>query len=191
MYNFNNLQIFTATSNLFNMTNAGRGEYRGLDASVAFNPTPNVNIALAYGFVHKEAYGFSTTGPDNNVYEITKDNSGRNFTTLNVSGSYIVDVLGKGSVTFYGDLYYHPKSFGYAVYLSDPLYASVYPNSYVVGNARVSYKMRGAPLEVALWVKNIANTHAIVNVVPIPYYQLNEGTLTDPRRFGVTLSATF
>ena len=184
-----NIQGVTASGlNGSTLKNAALGKGRGLEIELAAVPFDHLRVALNAGLLHAEYSDFTERLANGTVV----DHSGNKFaraprTTVGGEAEYEIPLTLGGAIVLGTDWAYQSRIYYSSVDQVDPFQQQA---GYTIGNARLSYRTSDAKLEVAGYVRNLADkSYDLITVVPANgAYRTTTG---NPQTYGLWLRKSF
>ena len=176
-------QVLTALSatNLV-IDNAGATRDYGMDLTLNAKPWPSLTLGANMTIQHARFVTY-LDGPLNyagNAQLRSPDFSG------NYSAEYIVGLAGTSQLVLHGDYSYESKQFFDA---ANSTTSGSYQPGYGLANARITYVPGQGDWSLAIWAKNVGNTHYYQNVLILAPTGL--AVAGDPLTFGGSFKLNF
>lgn len=187
---YSDLQRNTYVNNVQTLFNAGTAEYTGIDVTADYTPTENFTVRAGLSHMQRHIFGYSTTGPDGNVYDVDFDEP---YTQANVALSNHWPLSNGASLGLHTSWNYLGKRIlaSSLIVPSDPVWGFLEQDGYWRGDASITYEPAGEQWRLVGWVKNLTDEETLQYAIGYPYYGLALATHGDPRTMGVSLEFEF
>lgn len=180
---YTNIQVTVIQLPLSQLSNAGAGWSKGIEAVVSARPVPNLHLTGTLGLLDTKYTKFPNC-------KAGVDCSGNQFVraphvSASVSGDYTVELGGGHEIVADTNWSYRSHLFFNAGTQAAPLDQG--PKW--LGNASISYKLPN-DLKFSLFARNVTNSHAASTVIPSAAFGFIK-YLIDPRVWGAAVSVKF
>ena len=191
-YDYSNMQVFvlqpiSAGSPLSIESNAGKATDRGGEIELRSLPAPGWLVSGTVGYVHAVFTQFDTLTAGGAPTSLAGNRLPRQPQwTGSAQLEYRWLLMDSASVLLHTDWNYRGDYYVNANNLQNP-----YIPGRTIGNVRATYTPRDGPWEVALWARNVTDSHYPMGGYRLGFANSQIFYFGDPRTYGITASISF